>query len=227
MAFSISIATAVVAGMANVLATCFVPLLPLYLGYLGASSSQAARWRTTGLFLGGFIAAFMVLGLAAGSVSQLLIKAGRPLEIVAGVILLVVSLPLLGVPVFQPGSGRNQVREWMLNSSAPFAGVAVGLAWTPCLGPTLGAILVVAGQSGSATRGALLLGSYAVGIAIPFVLLTLLLGLGRPWKPSPKVSLALTRLAGVGIATIALLLLTGGFPAITRFLMERMPHTLG
>jgi cytochrome c-type biogenesis protein len=179
-AAGVGIFAALAAGVVSFLSPCVLPLVPGYLSAVtgvSANELESAGWRRvlgpSLLFVASFSAIFILLGLTAtgiGSVLQdhreLLTKISAALIIAMGV-LFVSSLFITRLN-----------REWHVDAlleragrGGPIvAGAAFAIAWTPCIGPTLGAILGAASLSGSAARGAFLLAVYSAGLAIPFIL---------------------------------------------------------
>jgi cytochrome c-type biogenesis protein len=179
-AAGVGIFAALAAGIISFLSPCVLPLVPGYLSAVtgvSANELESAGWRRvlgpSLLFVASFSAIFILLGLTAtgiGSVLQdhreLLTKISAALIIAMGV-LFVSSLFITRLN-----------REWHVDAlleragkGGPIvAGAAFAIAWTPCIGPTLGAILGAASLSGSAARGAFLLAVYSAGLAIPFIL---------------------------------------------------------
>jgi cytochrome c-type biogenesis protein len=179
-AAGVGIFAALAAGVVSFLSPCVLPLVPGYLSAVtgvSANELESAGWRRvlgpSLLFVASFSAIFILLGLTAtgiGSVLQdhreLLTKISAALIIAMG-LLFVSSLFITRLN-----------REWHVDAlleragkGGPIvAGAAFAIAWTPCIGPTLGAILGAASLSGSAARGAFLLAVYSAGLAIPFIL---------------------------------------------------------
>jgi cytochrome c-type biogenesis protein len=179
-AAGVGIFAALAAGVVSFLSPCVLPLVPGYLSAvtgLSANELESAGWRRvlgpSLLFVASFSAIFILLGLTAtgiGSVLQdhreLLTKISAALIIAMGV-LFVGSLFITRLN-----------REWHVDAlleragrGGPIvAGAAFAIAWTPCIGPTLGAILGAASLTDSAARGAFLLAVYSAGLAIPFIL---------------------------------------------------------
>jgi cytochrome c-type biogenesis protein len=179
----IGVLAALAAGVVSFLSPCVLPLVPGYLSAVsGVSAAEldSAGWRRvlgpSLLFVASFSAIFVLLGLTATGLGstlqdhkQLLTKIAAGLIIAMGV-LFVASLFVTRLN-----------REWHVDAlleragkGGPIvAGAAFAIAWTPCIGPTLGAILSAASLSGSAGRGAFLLAVYSAGLAIPFLLTAL------------------------------------------------------
>jgi cytochrome c-type biogenesis protein len=179
-AAGVGILAALAAGVVSFLSPCVLPLVPGYLSAVSGVSAaelESAGWRRvlvpSLLFVASFSAIFVALGLTAtglgtalGEEKALLTKIAAALMVAMGA-LFVASLFVVRLN-----------REWHVDSllaragkGGPIvAGAAFAIAWTPCIGPTLGAILSAAALSGSAGRGAFLLAVYSAGLAVPFLL---------------------------------------------------------
>lgn len=221
------------AGVASFLAPCVVPLLPAYLGVIAGDSAEdpSRSVPATVVFVAGFAVVFAVLGAVAGLAGSALEGTQEVLQRVGGAVVVVMGLALLGIlrgPLRRerrllpavPGVG-GPLRPFVI-------GVAFGAAWTPCVGPLLGAALTVAAASGQALRGTLLLVAYALGIGVPFLLASL--GLAS----SPAVARALQRVAPVVarvggglLVALGLLLLTGTYTHLTSYLARFTPAVGG
>lgn len=168
---------ALLAGLLSFSSPCTVPLVPGYLGYM--SGVSASRGRTLGaasLFVLGFSLVFTVLGAGASSLGSLLLENRLLLERAGGVLIIVLGLFVLGMvrmPLLlregRPLLGRVRPGP----SGALLLGVAFAFGWTPCIGPVLGSILILAGTRGTLLTGAGLLLLYSVGLGIPFLLAAL------------------------------------------------------
>jgi cytochrome c-type biogenesis protein len=182
----VSIPAAVLGGLISFLSPCVLPLVPPYLSYLAgttldelqAGDDWAVRRRallTALLFVAGFSTVFVLLGATASALGQTLRQHLDILSTVAGVIIIVMGLHLIGV--FRIGLLYREARVEVGRSADVWGAYLMGLAfafgWTPCIGPILAAILALAGSETSVARGALLLGAYSAGLGIPFVLAAL------------------------------------------------------
>ena len=179
------------AGFVSFVSPCCLPLVPGYLAAVtGTTAGQAAagaeRRRVmlrSLLFVSTFSAIFIVFGLSATLLGQLLFDNQQTLETVAGVMIVAMGLLFVTATVFARGT-REWRPRWLTERAAgrggpALAGAAFAIAWTPCVGPTLGAILgLAAAQSGTA-QGAALLSIYSAGLAIPFLLSALAYSTGR------------------------------------------------
>jgi cytochrome c-type biogenesis protein len=172
----VAVPVAVIAGLVSFLSPCVLPLVPGYLSYVtglsGAELAGARRARVllgTGLFVAGFTAVFVSYGALFGGLGSVLLEYADPITRVLGAVTLVLGLLFAG---WLPGAAR----EWRLHAApavglagAPLLGALFGLGWTPCFGPTLAAVQVLAFDEASAGRGALLSVAYCAGLGLPFV----------------------------------------------------------
>lgn len=166
------------AGLLSFVSPCVLPLLPVYLSFVSgvAVGDLGGRRRrllwTSLLFVAGFTAVFVVMGAGAGGVGRLLIRHRAELTIAAGAFVALSGLVVAGVVRLPEPVLRVTPRH--AGAGGAFAtGAALAVAWTPCVGYVLGAILTLAAGSQSAVAGSLLLLVYSAGLAVPFVLAAL------------------------------------------------------
>jgi cytochrome c-type biogenesis protein len=182
-AAGVGVLAALFAGMVSFLSPCVLPLVPGYLSAVtGVSATELDRTpvrRVLGpslLFIASFSAIFILLGLTATGLGSTLQDSRDTLEKVAAALIIA-----MGVFFVAALFVKRLNREWHVDALARragrggplVAGAAFAVAWTPCVGPTLGAILSAAALAESAGRGAFLLGFYSAGLAIPFLLTAL------------------------------------------------------
>lgn len=176
----VSALIAVLAGLVSFLSPCVLPLVPGYLSAVsGVSPSQLeeADWRRvlvpSLLFIASFSLIFVLLGLTATAIGDLLRDEDEALEKIAGVLIVV-----MGVLFVASAIVPRLNREWRFDGlmaragrGGPLmAGAAFGLAWTPCIGPALSSIFILAGTESTVLEGGILLLFYSAGLAIPFLL---------------------------------------------------------
>ena len=178
----INLAVAFGAGLISITSPCCLPLLPGYLGYLSGLSArevEANRRRTVAaalLFVGGFSLVFIALGATASVVGAVLLANRLAVAHVAGIFILVMGLMLLlegRIGLFSRGGDWSRWSAGGTLWSAPVLGAAFAITWTPCIGPVLGAILTLAGTTAALGQGVALLAAYSLGLAVPFVALSL------------------------------------------------------
>ena len=219
-----AVAVAFAAGFVGFSSPCVLPLVPGYLSFVSGVGFDELGSRTgrvvssTVAFVVGFGAMFIALGAGIGWFGNTLLVNRRPLEVVAGTFIALSGLIYAGVPMprWLLAERRVKVRtERKTMATAALAGVAFGIGWTPCIGPTLAAILALA-AGGSPEQGAVLLGVYSLGLGIPFLfsglLFTRALGLvrwlRRHWRVVSLTSGGLLVAFGVLLATGELYQLT-------------------
>ena len=186
---------AVLAGAVSFLSPCCLPLVPGYLAYVtGASGADVAAGNPAGgrrslavagtaLFVLGFAAVFTSYGALFGTVGRVLTTHQGTVLRVLGVVTIILGLMFAGAVTMVPGLSRTfriayHPRVGLVG--APLLGVMFGVGWTPCIGPTLAAVLSLATTTGTATRGAALSFAYSVGLGLPFLLAAL--GVSRAFR---------------------------------------------
>lgn len=230
---------AVGAGILSFLSPCVLPLVPPYLCFLAGislddltseSAAKRPNLRVVALsfaFVLGFATVFVALGASASLIGKAVTAHFETLGIIAGIVILILGLHFLGV--FRIGllfreARFHDVRKPVGFLGAYLVGLAFAFGWTPCVGPVLAAILIVAGVEGSAGRGALLLGAYALGIGIPFMLASLFSGLFvRLMMRLRRHMNAVEKVIGSALVLTGVLFLTGSMPRIAGWLLETFP----
>jgi cytochrome c-type biogenesis protein len=225
----LAIGAAVLAGLVSFLSPCILPLVPGYLSYvtglagadlddaLGAGSvaTKTRRPRVlagTLLFVLGFTVVLTVIVTAAMSVTSGLLAYRDQVNVVAGILIVGFGLAFLGVI---PGLQR-EVRVHRLPDagllSAPLFGAVFALSWTPCIGPTLGAVYALAAATGRTDRAIVLAVAYSLGLGVPFVLFGVafrrLIGV-TAWIR--RHSVWVTRIGGGLLIVVGLTLITGAW----------------
>ena len=216
-----SFAIAAAAGAASFLSPCVLPLLPGYLSFVSGVSVDRLHVYTrrvvtsTAAFVVGFSLVFVSLGAGAGFVGDFLQAHRRPLQIIAGLLLVGLGVVVTGlIP-----SGALQRERRLLPFRPPqglvgagITGVAFALGWTPCVGPILASILTLAATGGSPIAGASLLLAYSLGLGVPFLLAGLFFVRAVGALAWVKRHFAAVKIAsGVLLVAYGLLLVTGRF----------------
>jgi cytochrome c-type biogenesis protein len=220
---------ATAAGLVSFLSPCVLPLVPGYLAYTtGLSAAEvfddAGRRRgrlTLGalLFVAGFTVVFVSAGVLLGSFGGFLLDHQNTLQRWLGVLTIVMGLAFIGVLPWLQRDLRIEKRPAVGLAGAPLLGAAFGLGWSPCLGPTLGAVMALGLDQGTALRGGVLAVAYCVGLGLPFVLTAL--AFGRAMTAFGWVKrhyLAVMRTGGALLVVIGLLLVTGEWDQLVEHL---------
>jgi cytochrome c-type biogenesis protein len=231
-----SFAIAFAAGLLSFLSPCTLPLIPSYVGFLtGLSTEELEGRRGTALlhalaFVAGFSAIFIVLGASASVLGVVLLRWQVWIGRIGGVVVILFGLYLLRVvqPAWLTRERRLQLAHKPLGYlGSAFVGVTFGAAWTPCIGPILGAILTMAAAQGSVAHGAGLLSVYALGLAVPFLLAAVALDRFLVWFQRFRPYLAwVERIAGILLIILGLLLLTDRFTLLASWLQGLTPDFL-
>ena len=166
------------AGLISFLSPCVLPLIPGYISFISGQSlnelieSKKVNLIPLVLFSLGFSFVFISFGAAASALGKILLQNSNYLRIVAGTIIVIFSLQLLGI--INIGFLNYEKKYYTKKSTKPLfvfvVGMAFGFGWTPCIGPILGSILALASTEENISRGILLLSFYSLGLAIPFIL---------------------------------------------------------
>ena len=218
------ILAAFAAGFISFASPCVLPLIPAYLSFASGVGFDelGARPRrvtvATAAFVTGFGAMFVALGAGAAWFGDALLANRRPLEVVAGVFIVLAGLVYAGLPL-----PLTLLREWRPHfraggtvPTAVVAGAAFGLGWTPCIGPTLAAILALAAGSGNAADGAILLGVYSLGLGIPFLVFGLMFTRSLSVMTAVRRHFRAVSLASGGLLVVfGVLLATGTLSRLT------------
>ena len=231
---TVGLTIAFAAGVLSFLSPCVLPLVPSYVSFItGVSLDELAERRWTAvthalLFISGFTIIFLALGATATAVGRVLHVYQIWLERAGGVLIVVFGLYLLGV--FRWGSLTRERRFHIQDKPVGYLGsVLVGLAfgagWTPCIGPILGTILVYTGSQANLTHGLVLLLSYSLGLAVPFILAALAVERFIAWfKKYKHLMPVVTQLSGGVLVMVGALLVSGYFSILANWLQALTPE---
>ena len=225
-----SLTLAFAAGALSFFAPCVVPLVPAYVATI-AGATPAEMRRDPGRFSGrlirgallyvlGFAVVFVVLGVLAGVAGSALRRQEAVAQRAGGVLVIALGAALAGLlPAALSERGANLLPASLAGKSPLLLGLVFGTAWTPCVGPVLAGVLVLAASSGHALTGGVLLTAYAAGLGLPFVFVSLLLAsFPIALRPLAHAGAWAGRVAGGLMIVLGLLLVLGVYPALAGYL---------
>lgn len=209
-------AFAFLGGLFTFFSPCVLPLLPVYLSMIsGLSIEDLSTLKNpfkilipTLFFILGFSIVFILLGASATLIGQFLLTNLRTFKIISGIIIIILALDfldILSIPILK------RTFKPRLESGSPFLlGIIFSFGWTPCVGPVLAAILLLAAASETVGRGILLLVFYCLGMAIPFIVLSFsAVFLLRFLKKIPNFSNYVLKISGIFLVVFGILLIFG------------------
>ena len=221
------------AGLISFLSPCVLPLIPGYISYISGETlgdiveKQKKIVLKTVLFTIGFSLVFISFGATASFIGNLLLENSNSLRIVAGIIIIIFSLQLMGILNinFLNREKRFQTKSYSNNLFFPvLVGAAFGFGWTPCIGPVLGSILTLAAVESSIGKGILLLSFYSLGLAIPFILsgygISKFLAFSKNFRKNIKI---VSVSGGVILLITGILILTNKLQTLGYFILETIP----
>jgi cytochrome c-type biogenesis protein len=207
----IAIPLAVLAGIVTFISPCVLPLVPGYLGYVsGTAATKTKVIAGSVLFVLGFTVVFVSLGVLAGTAGLLLMANNSWVQLVLGALVVLFGLALIGQFGFLQRTVKLPFSPKVGLAGAPLLGVVFAFGWTPCIGPTLSAVLVLASDSSDPLRGGVLATAYSLGMGLPFIAIAA----GFSWATKSvafvKKHLRAFNLIGGGLLVIiGILLMTG------------------
>ena len=226
---------AFLAGVISFLSPCVLPIVPPYLAYMsGISLSEATdNNKAVSIFLPavffvlGLSTVFLILGFTASALGNVFLSYQDTLITMSGILVMGFGLHFLGI--LRIGFLEREARfEASSQNGSAFGAYVLGLAfafgWTPCIGPQLASILTLAASEGSVARGTTLLGVYALGLGVPFLLVALFLSrLSATLTWLKRHMQIIERLMGLLLWTIGLMMLTGGFADFSFWILDTFP----
>ena len=231
-----SLIIAFVGGIISFISPCVIPLLPAYLSFLtGLTPEELKEKKKTNqiivpalLFVLGFTVVFVALGATASVLGSFMRSYQRIFTIVGGALVVIFGVFMTGI-IKVPwlyGEKRFDLSKTQLfgRFSGFFMGVAFAAGWTPCIGPVLGSILTLASATSSANQGVVLLLTYSLGLAVPFMLVALMFGYFAPYlRFISRYSVVINRIAGIVLIVVGVLIATNMFGRLSLLLAGYIP----
>lgn len=227
----VSFSVAFVAGILSFLSPCVLPVVPGYISYMSGMSLEEVKrargrafWIVTinsVLFVAGFSTVFISMGAGASYIGQMLVNNRFWIEKVAGIVIFVFGLHLMGIMRISAlyMERRANVSRTTSYLSSFVMGLAFAFGWSPCIGPVLGAILVMASRLETAGQGVLLLASYSLGLGIPFLIVGMAMGKFMPAFDRLKRHLDLMeKFAGALLMILGVLIFFSALDVVARYL---------
>jgi cytochrome c-type biogenesis protein len=220
------------AGLISFLSPCVLPLIPGYISYISGSSlndlieKKKINLIPIILFTLGFSLVFIIFGAASTFLGQVLLQNSYELRIFAGLLIVLFSLHIIGIInlKFLNYEKRIQTNSNKNLYSPILIGMAFAFGWTPCIGPILGSILVLASTEESINQGIFLLISYSLGLALPFVLSGYLIQKFLIFSKNFKKNISLvSKIGGIILLITGILILTNQLQALGFYLLNIFP----
>ena len=220
------------AGLISFLSPCVLPLIPGYISYVsGSTLNELLEKKNINLlpiilFTLGFSIVFIIFGATATFLGKILLSNSYELRIVAGLIIVIFSLHILGIfnIKFLNYEKRIHLKKGEGILSPIVIGMAFGFGWTPCIGPILGSILILASTTENISDGIVLLFSYSLGLAIPFILSGYLIQkfllVSKNLKRNMNI---INKVGGVLLLVTGILILTNQLQALGFYILEYLP----
>ncbi len=220
------------AGLLSFLSPCVLPLIPGYISYIsGSSLNELVEKKNINLipiilFTVGFSIVFIVFGAASTFLGQVLLQNSYELRIIAGLIIITLSLHIIGIINLK---FLNYEKRFQTNINTNFfspiiIGAAFAFGWTPCIGPILGSILVLAATEENINKGILLLFFYSLGLALPFILSGYLIQKFLIFSKNFKKNINLvSKIGGIILLITGILIITNQLQALGYYLIEILP----
>ena len=220
------------AGLISFLSPCVLPLIPGYISFVTGNSlnelleSKKINIRPLILFTLGFSFVFIIFGAAASYLGQVLLQNSETLRIIAGLIIIIFSLQLIGIININFLNFEKKIYT-KKNNNIWFSfiiGMAFGFGWTPCIGPILGSILALASTEETVFKAIILLSFYSLGLAIPFILSGYLMQRFLMFSKNFKKNINLvTKSGGVILLITGVLILTNQLQILGYYILNYLP----
>ena len=226
---------ALLAGLFSFISPCVLPIVPPYLAYMAGISmnemTEGKKARRAILpaifFVMGLSTVFLFLGFSASAFGAFFLQNQVLFSKISGIVVIIFALHFLSI-IRIPLLDRDMRMDAGDRGGSSFGAYVLGLAfafgWTPCIGPQLGTIITLAASEASIGRGMVLMATYAAGLGIPFILAAIFIQRSMGLMNWMKRHMdKIERIMGLLLYTVGLLLLTGGFAELSRWLIEQFP----
>ena len=236
LAFLPALLVAMFGGLISFLSPCVLPIVPAYLAYMAGTSIEVARtqngpdWKivtAAGFFVLGLSTVFFILGMGAFAFGRQIAQYTDIMAMASGIVLFVFGLHFVGVfriPLLNREARLDAGDQSGNIFGAYILGLAFAFGWSPCLGPILGALLSMVAQEGSASRGSLLILSYAFGLGIPFLLTAFFFGRAMNLMNVIKPHMGtIEKVMGAFLMIVGVALFFGWFTDFAFWLLEAFP----
>ena len=220
------------AGLISFLSPCVLPLIPGYISYItGSSLNEIVEKKNINLisiilFTIGFSLVFIIFGAASTYLGQVLLQNSIELRIVAGLVIIIFSLHIIGLINIKFLNYEKRINTNISKNffSPILIGMAFAFGWTPCIGPILGSILVLASTEESLVKGIILLSFYSAGLAIPFILSGYLMQKFLIFSKNFKNNInKVTKIGGIILLITGVLIITNQLQALGYYLLDALP----
>ena len=220
------------AGLISFLSPCVLPLIPGYISYIsGSTFNELVEKKNIDLtpiilFTVGFSIVFIIFGAASTYLGQVLLQNSYELRVAAGLVIILFSLHIIGIINLKFLNYEKRIETKTNNNfySPIVIGMAFAFGWTPCIGPILGSILVLAATEESINKGILLLISYSLGLALPFILSGYLIQKFLTFSKNFKKNINLvSKIGGIILLITGVLILTNQLQALGYYLLNIFP----
>ena len=228
----IELLVAFAAGLISFLSPCVLPLIPGYISFIsGASLNELLAKKKINiipliLFTLGFSFVFIMFGAAASYLGQVLLQNSQTLRVIAGLIIIIFSLQLIGIVNISFLNFEKKVYTKRNNNIwfSFIVGMAFGFGWTPCIGPILGSILALASTEETIFKAIVLLSFYSLGLAIPFIISGYLMQRFLMFSKNFRKNINLvSKIGGVILLITGILILTNQLQALGYYILNSLP----
>jgi len=220
---TVSFPAAFVAGLLSFFSPCVLPLIPAYFTFITGFSIEELTEKynseirkkvflSTFLFVSGFSLVFILMGASASYLGGLMYTYKKLIRIIGGILIIILGIHLTGL-IRIPGldfEKRITLEKKPLHFLGTLIiGMAFGAGWSPCIGPLLGSILIIAGSQETVWQGVILLGIYSAGLAMPFIIISIFINFLLTFiKKASKVLKYVNVVAGVVLVVVGLILVS-------------------